>query len=524
MPVNGFQTASDVAGVDLEANQLAVPDKARPDGYWAKVDQDHMQQVVTAHAFATALTSHLDPAVRPDFDQGLRDLLAHVRAARQADPQNAQLQTAGSALETAIEKFDQNMTDLARTKPDFLRSEARAKTGNKTVGDTLRRNLAGKEDHAVLVRSLLQAGIVTGSTALLQLGIQKAMKDFFSESQNRIPDDLLKEVAKDLGKKSPTDADVIRHAIKELSKPGSTYLDEASNGIATIMGVEAGIGMIRGTVLPIADNKNEISARAGRMQGAVDNAREPAPEQTGWQKARKSMMNAAPDQFKYSAYSGAVAAAAQLVAGKEAPGWKHGVEVVKTMGFSGLQAAGNVAADGARAAMKLDPDGAATQWVKFALRVVGRAVAQTAKTGISQAQSLGEGTMSQRSIAGDYMRAGIMGVGGGVLKEVAGTAAQTLTNKALPPDEAAMLHTTKTINAAADVLRSIATLRDLGVAEPHLQPVEGPIDQAFAAVIAANTMEFNSADFDVAFRNYAADVNQTIVEERLGSERPPLRS
>jgi hypothetical protein len=528
-PPNGYP-------VDGEAQAPALPDMARPGWteFSARREHDHRVQLVTAHAMSTALTGNLDPAHNPDFSVARAALMAHVDSAistlqsgNQNDPKIRSLGDRRNSLNEALATFDQHFGTLRETIPDFMATAAREKTKGggfmDRAGDSLRRNLFGQEMSAVIARSALQALVVTGSTSALQLGISKALEFHFSRNPDDIPDALRQQVQEDMiklgkGGAEPTNAEVIRHTIDVLSKPGSTYLDEAKAEFETIMGVEAGIGFVRGTILPIADSQNEIDGKKNRLQSAVDNAGKEKPEKSKHDKMMASMANSWPSQLKYNLISGAIAAVTQTALTSKTTGPMAVLEAGKVMTFAAIQAGGNVLADGIRARGNRDPDKIATQVEKGLYRTAFRTVAQVAKTGISNIQSAVEGSMDKRSWQSDVIRTVMMGAGSGALKESLGSLTQILVNSKLPADERAMLHTTKTINAAADVMRAVVALgaEGQGVINPALlADLVQPISRAFDDISTANNMQVDSAHFGWSFQRFAEDVNRAIEERGL---------
>jgi hypothetical protein len=535
-PANRVSAPQNGYPVDLEAQAPAVPDMTRPGWtqFSARREHDHTVQLVTAHAMSTALTHNLDPAHNPDFSVARTALMQHLdsaistlRSSNVGDPQLRPLQERRNSLNEALATFDQHFGNLREAIPDFMATAAREKTKSggfmNRAGDSMRRNLFGQEMSAVIARSALQALVVTGSTSALQLGISKALEFHFSRNPDDIPDALRQQVKEDMiklgkGGKEPTNAEVIRHTIDVLSKPGSTYLDEAKAEFETIMGVEASIGFVRGTILPIADSQNEIDGKKNRLQSAVDDAGKEKPVKSKHDKMMASMANSWPSQLKYNLISGAVAAVTQMALTSKTTGPMAVLEAGKVMTFAAIQAGGNVLADGIRARGNSDPDKVATQVEKGWYRTLFRTAAQVAKTGISNIQSAVEGSMDKRSWQADVIRTVMMGAGSGALKESLGSLTQVLVNSKLPADERAMLHTTKTINAAADVLRAVVALgvEGQGVINPALlTDLVRPISRAFDDISSANNMQVGSADFGTSFQSFAEDVNRTIEEKGL---------
>jgi hypothetical protein len=448
------------------------------------------------------------------------------------------LQTLQQTLATQMQTLQEHIqgkgegTGLRQLKDNMLLTGAREKvhehtrplagtfaSGERnTLGDGVKRNIMGKEAHAVLIRSVLQAAITTGGTYGVQMATSEWLKSHFEENPDQIPNPLLDAARKALGGEATLNQ-VRDKAIEELSKPGSTYIDETKATRKMIIALEAGLGFGRGTIIPVADSINETDAKKAKVKSAIDNAEEPKVTKTPGEKANAAMANAFKPQLVANMLSGAVAAVAQAgssIRNNENAGAAL-LEMGKTMTFAGVTTASNIAADGIRARH----DGG--QFEKAFLRTVFRTIAQATKTGISIGESALRGTMDARAPASDWIRAGMQGVLGSIVKEGAGSAAQATVDALLPTNEVAMLKVGKTISAAADVLRTLNEIEETGkplLDESAVEGARAEIKLALERIYDVNTADFGSDKFNYAFQDYASNVNRVIVEDLRGAELP----
>jgi hypothetical protein len=392
--------------IDIESGDVAPIDK-RPLGRFevmASIERAAIIDAVKTHSLIQPLVN-IAPKENPNIQRMMADITGaiddvilsarkqvgedgSVRYFDPEDPSNdlTELHASNEKIKSSFSKLSEDLSTLVDSKAAFMNYKARQSTGTATLTDSVQRNIFGNELHAVIARSLLQSLLVTGGTAAIQVGTVSMLKSFFSAHPEQIPEPVLKEVRAELGQDA-TDKAVMSAAISKLSVPGSTYLDENTNSEEVIYGSEAGVGFLRGILIPMADNANEADARAAKVQKSINSAHTPTAPQTAKERAISSMQSSFPTQLKWNVASGALASMVSTAAAGETTGLNIMIEVAKTMGFSVLGAATNAGADGFRSAVYTGKNEAVTQTIKAAARIAGRGIAQGLKTGISYAQS-----------------------------------------------------------------------------------------------------------------------------------------
>ena len=520
--------------VDIESGTVAPVDKSDlgRTQFGARMQRAALIDAVKTHAIMHPMVM-MDPGqnaeMRANIDGLIADLDASLNAARQETADDGEtkyfhvesgrdlthLHAAKQKLEASSATLTESLGELTSAKDNLMEWKARQATGTTTKTDSLQRNVFGSELHAVFVRSALQSLLVVGATAGFQVGTVAMLQSFYTSNPDQIPEPILDEARTALGDGASNDA-VVAKAIDDFVVPGSTYLDENTSSESAIYAAEAGVGGFRGAVVPMADSINETDARAKQIQGAIDTAEEPKVTKTPGERARLAMGNAWQAQVKANLVSGGIAALISTAATKQTTGLKVLTEVAKTMGFSAVSALNNVAADGVR---KYAYDGnseAVSQTIKAGARVAGRGVAQGIKMGVSYAQSAAAGEIDRRSPAGDAIKALVQfGLSGG-MKEGLGAAAQNSTASHLPPNESAALLAGNAVGAIADFGRDLqgVTPEDLGTdGQAHFSDLIFQVESTLKDVMDANSVKFESIDFDTAHNVYATQLRDQVATQ-----------
>jgi hypothetical protein len=187
------------------------------------------------------------------------------------------------------------------------------------------------------------------------------------------------------------------------------------------------------------------------------------------------------------------------------------------MGFGALQAGSNALADGIREPLKKEDDPEwKSQAIKGGIRTGLRTGAQAVKTTVSIAQSAGEGKLGGRSIPGDFIRAGMAGGAGGIVKEGLGSAFQMAADYLAPPDEKVAKSVTKALNKASDLARSLNAIEAEGksaIRQDLLQELRAPVMETFVRIYGANALKIDQPAFADAFGMFAQDIDRTIEKQ-----------
>ncbi len=538
----GSESSSGNGGIDIES-QAVRPLSKEPLGRMAfreKIARANLVDAVKTHALMHPMVQ-LDPSRNAEFRQAVTDLLDEIdttlAATREVTAEGGEARhidiESGHDL-THLAKFRQQMSAgfdavtsdlsaLTEHKDAFMGFKARHETGHSSMSDKIQRNIFGSEMHAVFTRSALQSLLVVGASAGFQVATVSALQRFFTSNPDQIPAPVLHAAREQLGAAASRE-DVIKEAVSGLASPGSTYLDEATSTEPAIYTAEAVIGGLRGVIVPMADSINETDARAAKLQSAVDNVDQPTAAKNWKQRAGAAMSSSWNAQIKANLVSGGIAALIQTGTTKQTTGASVLIEVAKTMGFSVIAAANNVAADGFRRAVYDGKSEAVSQSLKAGARIVGRSVAQGMKTGISYAQSAAEGSLNSRSIAGDAIKATMQSAVSGGLKEVLGSAFQNATEANLPPNELGVLQAGKALGSIAVFSRGLSSMErpaDLSATgQEKLQKLSYMVSDALSGVLDANAIKFESVDFDTGYQVYQSQLLQKVAEARADATGP----
>ena len=528
---------SSVGGfVDIEA-QITPPISKEPLGrlaFSARIERANLIDAVKTHAVLSPL-AELDPAKNTDLAASFACMIRELNSAinnsrREVDDAGTErvfdiesgkditgLLRFRDKMEEGFAKVTEDLGKLSESKTDFMSFKTRQAMDKSTATDKIQRNLFGSELHAVINRSVLQSVLVVGASAGLQVATVAALQRFFTNHPDHIPGPALVSAREALGPDA-AEADVVKKAVDGLATPGSTYLDENTSTEGAIYGTEAVVGFGRGVIVPMADSINETDARAASVQKAVENIYVEKPTPTRAERASDAFKNAWGPQIKANMYSGAVAATISTATTKATTGPDVLIEVGKTMGFSAISAVNNAAADGFRKAVYDGKSEAVSQTIKATSRVAGRVLAQGIKTGVSIAQSAGEGKLSNRSFAADAIKAVMQSAVSGGVKEGLGAAFQNATNARLPPNETAMQQVGNSLGSLAKFTRDLASLEipvDLSPeGQLKKQEVSNMIASALARVLEANAIKFEAIDFDVGHHVYKSELDQQITAAR----------
>jgi hypothetical protein len=530
----GSDRSSAVGVVDIES-QAVEPVSKEPLGamaFGAKIARANLIDAVKTHALMHPLVQ-LDPAVNTGFRETLEGLVQAIddslRSARveTSDSGETRYQDIESGQDlTHLNRFREALTEkfgavsrdlggLTEARDTFMAFKARQETGKSTATDNIQRNIFGSELHAVFARSALQSLLVVGASAGLQAATVTMLERFFSDNPDQIPGSVMEAAREQLGP-GASEADVIKEAVSGLASPGSTYLDENTSSDSAIYAAEAGVGAFRGVVVPMADSINESDARAAKVKSAIDSVDQPPVAKNWKQRGAEAMKSAWGAQIKANLVSGGIAAGISTATTKQTTGLNVLIEVGKTMGFSVIAAANNAAADGFRRAVYDGKSEAVTQSLKAGARVVGRTIAQGIKTGASYAQSAAEGTVQNRSVSGDMIKAGMQSVVSGGMKEILGSVFQNATAAHLPPNETAVLAAGKALGTLADFSRHLSSMErpaDLSAeGQGKLQDLSYMVSNTLVGVLDANGIKFESVDFDAGYQVYQTQLLQKIAE------------
>lgn len=521
--------------LDIESGEPEAIDKRKLGitEFGAKIQRAAIIDAVKTHAVMLPMLN-ANPASNTAFQEamngllgGIRDHLGSVGRAGEDSDGKVKLTDVESGLDLThisefkakLEKSFASMTsslaELQEANNNFLDYKARQLTNSTTLSDNLQRNVFGKELHAVFSRSALQSILVVGATAGFQVGTVKILQNFFEKNPDQIPGSVLDDAREALGE-GASKQDVINKAIDNFVAPGSTYLDENTASTGAIYGAEAAVGGFRGVVVPMADSVNETDARAKKVESAIADVRDPKEPLSASGRARQAMGGAWKAQVKANLVSGAIAAGVQTLATGNTTGSAVFIEVAKTLGFSMISAGGNVAADGIRKAAYNGENEAVSQSLKAVARVGFRGVSNLAKTGVSYTQSAASGELDSRSFAGDMVKSSVQVLASGGLKEALGSLAQNSTSSNLPPNEVAALAAGRTIGTIAEFSRDLNSLtypKDLGEESlAHRDALHNLTESVLAGVLEANTLDFETVDFDASYRAYASQLNEKIGE------------
>lgn len=533
------QTYSEVDEIDIES-QLVRPVSKEPLGataFGAKIARANLIDAVKTHALMQPL-AQLDPAANESFRQTYDNLVqaidntllatrtetAEDGSTRHVDIESGRdlthLAKFKEALSSGFEAVKKDLAELTESRDAFMNFKARQSTGNATASDKIQRNIFGSEMHAVFARSALQSVLVVGASAGLQVATVSILQKFFTNNPDQIPAPVLEAARAELGEGASRD-DLIKHAVDGLASPGSTYLDENTSSDSAIYAAEAGVGAFRGVVVPMADSINESDARAAKVQSSIENMDQPPVAKNWKERGSEAMKSAWGAQIKANLISGGIAATISTAATKQTTGLNVLIEVGKTMGFSVIAAANNAAADGFRKAVYTGKSEVATQSIKAAARVVGRTIAQGIKTGASYAQSAADGSLASRSVGGDMLKAGMQSVVSGGVKEILGSVFQNATAARLPPNELAVLTASKALGSVAEFSRNLSSVErpaDLSAeGQAKLQDLGEMVSNTLANVLSANSIKFESVDFDAGYQVYQSQLLQKIGEARAAT-------
>ena len=525
-------SAAEVVPFDIESGEFPPLDKRRlgASEFSAKAIRANLIDSVKTYAIVQPMVN-LDPqtntAVRENMAALLGEIDATLAAATTETDSNGKtkyidvesqrdithLHEFKEKVEAKFDKLSGALNTLGEAKTSFLEYKARQATGGATFKDSVQRNIFGSEMHAVFARSALQSLIVVGATAGFQVGTAAILQSFFTNNPDKIPEPILTEAREKLGE-SASETEVIDEAVGSFVAPGSTYLDENTSSETAIYAAEAGVGGFRGVVVPMADSVNETDARAAKVQGAIDEAKDPKPEQSRKERAYAAMGNAWKAQVKANLVSGGIAAMISTATSGPTTGSKVLIEVAKTLGFSVVSALNNVAADGVRKAAYDGDSEAVSQTIKAGARVTGRGLAQVIKTGVSYAQSAASGEIDRRAPEGDAIKAVVQSLLSGGLKEALGSGFQNKTASSLPPNEVVALTAGKTVGSIAELARELN-----GLSHPSdlsreglekLQDLSYTLESSLSGILEANSITFDSVDFDTGHSVYQSQLKQTI--------------
>ncbi len=490
----------------------------------SKTERFNLIDATMTHALATA-TLGASPSTNETMNNGLNAIMNLEIASsvtidtdsgeRPVDIESQEdLGDANEALWDLKSKAESARNDLATAdgaKTEFLDWKNRQADGETTMGDKAQRHIFGKEAHAVFLRSLAQSVVVVGFASSMQAATGAMMKNFFEGNPDAIPSGILEQAKENLGKDA-TDSAIQEEAIELLSKPGSTYLDAETASAGAIFGSEAGVGAVRGVLVPIADSQNEMDIRKDKVNKSVSTGSEqagPTGEKTAGQKFSEAFNRSMPAQLKANMQSGALAAAVGLVGGGKTTGLKAAVDIGKALGFGGMAAASNAAADGFRSAVYSGDNETVTQGIKVGGRVAGRGVAQLGKLAMSYAQSGIEGKMDTRSPAGDMIKAIGIQVGlSGTAKEVIGAFVQRLTSASLPPNDRSMLASADALVSMKELMVELADTSNPAVQMLDEETRTGLIQEistTLANAYTANNINFADDEFDGAYEAYETE-------------------
>lgn len=528
----GSRTYSEDDEIDIES-QLVRPVSKEPLGataFGAKIARANLIDAVKTHALMQHL-AQLDPAANAGFWQTFDELVQAIDntllatrtetrdggETRQVDIESGRDMTHlvkfKDALSSGFDVVKRDLAELTESRDAFMNFKARQASGMSTAKDKIQRNIFGNELHAVLARSALQSIMVVGASAGLQVATVSILQKFFTNHPDQIPDPVLEAARTELGESASEDQ-VIRHAVDSLSSPGSTYLDENTSSDTAIYAAEAGVGAFRGVVVPMADSINESDARATKVQNSIQNMDQPPVAKNWKERGSEAMKSAWGAQIKANLVSGGIAATISTAATKQTTGLAVLIEVGKTMGFSVIAAANNAAADGFRKAVYTGESEVATQSIKAAARVVGRTLAQGIKTGASYSQSAADGSLQNRSVGGDMLKAGMQSVVSGGVKEILGSVFQNATAVRLPPNELAVLTASKALGSVAEFSRNLSSVErpaDLSAeGQAKLRDLGEMVSNTLADVLIANAIKFESVDFDAGYQVYQSQLLQKI--------------
>jgi len=494
----------------------------------AKVQRFNLIDATITHALATATLTAL-PSENSNVSVAVEDLLATNigQSDNDIESQADGLAEARAGLDEIKKKARAavaalNKADSAKTNFMDWKGRVAGDDGTTTTKtEKVQRHIFGKERHAVFLRSLAQSLVVVGIASGMQVATTAIMKDYFANNPDAIPDEVLSDARDTLGD-GATNQEVTDLAIDELSKAGATYVDPNTSPPAVVFGSEAGVGFMRGVIVPVADSHNEQAKRSEKIDSAaraVDgNLTAPEPPNAS-ERARAAFKRSIGPQMRANMASAQLAAAIGLVAGDSKPGFLAAIDIGKSLGFGAAAAASNASADAFRAAVYTGDDETKSQLLKVGGRVVGRAVSQVAKEGMSAGQSLAQGTYGTRSTEGDLIKALGIQVGvSGVAKEMVGALVQRITSAQLPPNEKSVLASADALVAMKELLYELVAPNAPGVGF-LTQDTKDTLIREFSGALAgayqANSIKFEEEGFDDAHSAYLHERNPVPADENV---------
>ncbi|WP_299211291.1 hypothetical protein [uncultured Tateyamaria sp.] len=416
-----------------------------------------------------------------------------------------------SQLKEKVISFHNSIEKARDEKDNFMDWKSRQANGNTTAGDRMKRHVFGKEMHAVFLRSLAQSIVVVGLASGMQVATSAIIKDFLSKNPDAIPRGILEAAEGNLSEGQPNGfvpaaEDIQNEALSMMSKPGSTYLDENTASTAAIYGAEAGVGGVRGVIVPMADSQNEMDTRAAKIKKAVQQDILAATDSSAAQRANNAFKLTIGPQMKSNLQSGALAAGIGLVAGGETTGLKAAIDITKAMLFGALAATSNAGSDAFRKAVYTGSDENISQGLKVGGRVAGRAAAQISKQALSYTQSTAEGSLDTRSLKVDAIKSIGIQVGvSGFAKEAIGALVQRITSANLPPNDMAMLSSADALTDIKNLLFELSGQDNPAVELLNENVTEGLKEElmdALTSAFSASRLNFDESAFDGAFEAY----------------------